>query len=47
MNKNLQPLDIRLPVGSLEAYLHYVNQIPMLTEKEEYDLATQLQKMGS
>jgi RNA polymerase sigma-32 factor len=46
MNKNLQPLDIRLPVGSLEAYLHYVNQIPMLTEKEEYDLATQLQKDG-
>lgn len=41
--KSLQLADIRLPVSSLEAYLHYVNQIPMLTQQEEYDLATRLQ----
>lgn len=44
MNTNLQLVDIRLPVGSLEAYLHHVNQIPMLTQDEEHRLATQLQK---
>jgi RNA polymerase sigma-32 factor len=44
LNTNLQALDIRLPLGSLEAYLHYVNQIPMLTQEEEYDLAVRLQK---
>lgn len=46
MNKSLQTFDVRLPLGSLEAYLHYVNQIPMLTEEEEYDLATRLQTHG-
>lgn len=44
MNTSLHTADIRLPVGSLEAYLHYVNQIPMLTPEEEHDLATRLQK---
>lgn len=44
MNTSLQTVDIRLPVSSLEAYLHYVNQIPMLTQEEEYDLAVRLQK---
>lgn len=44
MNTALQLADIRLPVGSLEAYLHYINQIPMLSQEEEYDLATRLQK---
>lgn len=43
-NNSLQPLDIRLPVSSIEAYLHYVNQIPMLTQEEELDLALKLQK---
>jgi RNA polymerase sigma-32 factor len=37
-NNSLQALDPRLPIGSLEAYLHYVNQIPMLTAEEEHDL---------
>lgn len=41
---SLQVADIRLPVSSLEAYLHYVNQIPMLTQEEEHELAVQLQK---
>jgi RNA polymerase sigma-32 factor len=44
MNTSLQPIDIRLPVHSLEAYLHYVNQVPMLTQEEEYELAVRLQK---
>jgi RNA polymerase sigma-32 factor len=44
MNTSLQTVDIRLPVSSLEAYLHYVNQIPMLTQEEEHDLAVRLQK---
>ncbi len=44
MNTSLQTIDIRLPVHSLEAYLHYVNQVPMLTQEEEYELAVRLQK---
>jgi len=39
---SLQTLDIRLPLGSLDAYISYVNQIPMLTQPEELDLATRL-----
>lgn len=41
---SLQTIDIRLPVSSLEAYLHHVNQIPMLTQEEEHELAVKLQK---
>src|SRR3989338_8673315 len=33
-----------LSVGSLGSYIHWVNQIPLLTEEEEASLATQLQK---
>lgn len=44
MNRSLQTINIRLPVSSLEAYLHYVNQIPMLTQEEEHELAIELQK---
>lgn len=44
MNTSLQAVDIRLPVGSLEAYLHYVNQIPLLTQEEEHQFAVKLQK---
>lgn len=45
-NKSLQKVDIQLPVSSLEAYLHQVNQIPMLTQEEELELAQRLQKDG-
>src|SRR5688572_15746413 len=41
--KSLQAFDPRLPIGSLDAYLHYVNQIPMLTAEEEQELAKRLQ----
>lgn len=40
----LQTINLRLPIGSLEAYLHYINQIPLLSQEEEFDLATRLQK---
>lgn len=43
MNKSLLPIDIRVPAGSLETYLHYINQIPMLTQEEEQALAIKLQ----
>ncbi len=41
---SLQTFDIRLPIGSIEAYVNYVKQIPLLSQAEEYDLATRLQK---
>src|SRR5690348_9400141 len=46
MNTSLRTLDICLPASSLEAYIQYVSQVPMLTEEEEYDLANRLQKNG-
>ena len=38
----LKKLDLTLPIGSLEAYIAQVNQIPLLTPKEELELATRL-----
>src|SRR3989338_6584252 len=35
-----------LSVGSLGGYMHWVNQIPLLTETEEQSLATRLQKFN-
>ncbi len=43
MNTSLQTFDIRLPINSLDAYISYVNQVPMLSQKEEHDLAVCLQ----
>jgi RNA polymerase sigma-32 factor len=37
-------LPLHLPINSLEAYMNYVNQIPMLSQDEEYELACSLQK---
>ena len=31
-------------IGGLEAYINFVNSIPLLTEKEEYDLAIRWSK---
>lgn len=42
-NNSLQLIEPRLPVHSIEAYLHYVNQIPMLTQEEEQELTARLQ----
>jgi RNA polymerase sigma-32 factor len=42
---NLQTtLNINLPISSLEAYIHHVNQVPLLTQAEETALATRLQQ---
>jgi len=43
ITNNLQAMDLGLPVGSLEAYLSYVNQIPLLSAEEELELAHRLQ----
>ncbi len=43
MNTSLQTFDIRLPINSLDAYINYVNQVPMLSQKQEQDLALCLQ----
>ena len=42
MTTSLQTLDLRLPIGSIEAYLNYVNRIPMLSQAEELALANRL-----
>ncbi len=44
MTSSLQTINIQLPIGSLEAYISYANQIPLLSSQEELDLARQLQK---
>lgn len=46
MNKALQTFNTGLSVGSLGSYVHWVNNIPMLTLEEEQDLATRLQAHG-
>lgn len=46
MNASLQTLDLRLPLGSIEAYLSYVNQLPLLSAEEEQALAIRLQKQN-
>ncbi len=43
MSPQLQPLTINLPIGSIDAYIHSVNQIPMLTAEEEQDCARRFQ----
>lgn len=43
-NTKLQPLNLCLPVSSIETYTSYVNQIPLLTQPEELALATRLYK---
>lgn len=43
MTTNLAKLNMSFPIGSLDAYILHVNQIPMLTAEEEYNLAQRLQ----
>lgn len=43
MNKSITMFkNLPTPVGSLDAYLHRINQIPVLTAEEEHELATRL-----
>lgn len=39
MSMSLQRINLALPVGSIEAYIQRVNQIPMLSQEEEHELA--------
>jgi RNA polymerase sigma-32 factor len=43
---NLQVLGKALPLGSLEAYIYWSNQIPMLEKEEEIELANKLNQNG-
>jgi RNA polymerase sigma-32 factor len=38
-NQNLQIYSMASPIGSIDAYIHQINQVPMLTEEEEQTLA--------
>ena len=42
----LQALNLSLPIGSLEAYIAQVNQIPLLTQQEELALAERLHQQN-
>lgn len=42
MSKELALAQHNLSVGSLGSYIHWVNQVPMLTAEEEHELATKL-----
>jgi len=44
MTRELQCIDQFLPVGSLNSYIHWVNQIPLLSADEEIDLSNKLIK---
>ena len=39
MSVALKLSNIGLPIGSLDAYIHQVNQIPMLSAEDEYRYA--------
>jgi RNA polymerase sigma-32 factor len=41
-----QKLQLAAPIGSLEAYIHWVNQIPLLTIEEEKQLAADFYYRG-
>lgn len=44
MGNSLQQVGGSLSVGSLASYIHWVNQIPTLSEQEEQDLANRLRQ---
>ncbi len=46
MSLQLQLSTMNLPIGSLDAYIHRVNQIPMLTAEEEFEYAQRFQTEG-
>lgn len=46
MGKQLQTVDLALPIGSLESYIHWVNRIPMLNAEEEQQLARRFREQG-
>ncbi len=46
MSFSLSLPTLNLPIGSLEAYIHRVNQIPLLTAEEEFEYASLVQEQG-
>lgn len=46
MSLDLQLCTANLPIGSLDAYIHRVNQIPMLTLEQEQDYAQRFHEHG-
>lgn len=46
MSKSLQRLEFAVPMGSLDSYFHWANQVPMLTAEEEHDLAVNYHENG-
>lgn len=46
MNLQLQLSTMNVPVGSLDAYIYRVNQIPMLSAEEEQDCAKRFREEG-
>lgn len=46
MSQMLSLSTMNLPIGSLDAYIHRVNQIPMLSLEEEVDCAERFQSQG-
>src|SRR5690606_34712262 len=46
MNLQLQLSSMTGPVGSLDAYIYRVSQIPMLTAEEEYECAQRFHEEG-
>lgn len=46
MNKPLQLASLALPIGSLDAYIYQVNQLPMLSAEEEHQCAERFQAEG-
>lgn len=43
---NMMNMQLALPAGSLESYIHSVNQIPMLTAEQEKELARRFSDSG-
>ncbi|MDF1646549.1 MAG: RNA polymerase sigma factor RpoH [Legionellaceae bacterium] len=46
MNQSLELTTVQLPIGSLDAYIHQANQIPLLTLEEERDCARRFHEEG-
>lgn len=46
MGKELQIRSIALPLGSLDAYINWTSQIPILSAEEEQELANQFHQHG-
>jgi RNA polymerase sigma-32 factor len=46
MPNNLQKMELAVPMGSLESYIHWAHQIPLLTPEEETELAIHFAKTG-